>query len=180
MEKNTPQNSGSPSASESGGLLLICPKCGRPFKNKGALAWHVQRLHPEIQGKTEKPGKKPEPEVKISPEDIAKIVREEVAKYLGGSFGTVPTTPKHTGEEPEAEERLEGGRISVSEIEVPEKPIIRVPINVEPEVIMFYRWWNGKAKPEDRMSFSEWINEVVREHFVECLKVESAIIVKRR
>jgi len=140
----------------------------------------MQRLHPEIQEKAEKSGKKSESVAHIKPEEIAKIVDERIAAYMDRLFNVIGSrsVPGRMAKEPP--EKLEKGEISVSEVEVPEKPIIRIPINVEPEVIMLYRWWNGKAKPEDRMSFSEWINEVVREHFVECLNVESAIIIKRR
>jgi len=190
MEKGTVQEGSATSSAtppaESGKVaakqeLFMCPECGRPFKKKATLVWHMQRLHPDRE-KAGKNGGKSDSMAQLKPEDIVKIVEERIAAYMDrllNATGPSPA-PSRKAEEPGAEERLERGGISVSEVEVPEKPILRVPINVEPEVVMLFRWWNGKAKPEDRMSFSEWVNEVVKEHFYECLKVESAIIVKRR
>jgi len=133
MEKGTVQEESATSSAtppaESGKVatkqeLFMCPECGRSFKNKAFLTWHMSRRCPEILQK-EKTQKKTDSEVQIKPEDIAKILEEELAKYLGGNFNQ--TTLLSTSivllvmrRRYLMKYRRRMGGISISKVEVPE------------------------------------------------------------
>jgi len=87
---------------------------------------------------------------------IDKYVKEAVTKYLH-------TT---TSREADIERDLEVEDV----LKIPKK------INLSPQTIQYYQWYLSKSG--DNMTIDEFINEVVEEHFNDCLNVEIGIITR--
>jgi len=82
---------------------------------------------------------------------IDKYVKEAINKYL-------PTR--------EVEREIEVGDV----FKIPRR------INLSPQTIQYYQWYVTKSGGD--MSIDEFINDVIEEHFTECLNVEIGIITR--
>jgi len=152
-----------------------CPICGRSFNSKRKLNEHLDKVHrmaeePETQTpqKGEYEGKHPmAPSEEEVDRGISDAVEEVVRKVLPGvleemlpkALEKVAKSPREKVEEREIE--FEGGTT------------ITRKIKVYPDVLKLYEYVLAHGA---KMSFDEFINETVLEHFTECLGIEPAIV----
>jgi len=134
----------------------FCTKCNRFHK----LASDVGRKHMEFRGE-----KKDDPsEAKID-EELKEAIKSLIDKYVRESIDKYLQTIN-------AERRADIER----DLEVTD--VLKIPrrINLSPQVIQYYQWYISKSG--DDMTIDDFINEVIEEHFNDCLNVEIGIITR--
>ena len=141
-----------------------CPICDRKFPSKKKLREHMEKHHQVSENPPSPPPHieqaKPAPEVV---EDframISKIVDERIREVM-----------------PEILEKVRKESVVERELEVSGGLTLARKVKIDPRVIQLYEYVLAHGS---KMSFDEFVNETILEHFTECLGVEPAIIRRR-
>jgi len=134
----------------------FCTKCNRFH----SLTSNEGKKHIEFRGEK----KDDSSEAKID-EELKGAIRSLIDRYVRESIDKYLQTMN-------TERRADIER----DLEVTD--VLKIPrrVNLSPQVIQYYQWYISKSG--DDMTIDDFINEVIEEHFNDCLNVEIGIITR--
>ena len=162
---------------ESSGVYR-CSICGKTFPSRHGLLVHMGFKHKKKSKATDILGERPPSRI---PPEWMQAVRMEVNLAMKRLREEIPKlvvdTIKEAGLIPGDSEERKAPEPKIKELEVDEKVMrIKRPVMFYPEILTYYKWFI--AKTGKQMTFDEFVNETIREHFEECLGAENVIIVR--
>lgn len=142
------------------------PGCNREFKEERMMKLHRTRKHKKPQQDTLVPPPQNPPAnpsmITISKDELYGMIKEVVVNAMKLEINTDPS--------------LSSGQVTTTETEfnITDDVFARVSIKFIPRTLEYFRY--TMAKYGKKLDISEWVNQVVDDHYTDCLGCENVII----